>query len=349
MSSHYKTKAMSMSLFLLLVLVACAPGVKESYQKPSAEKLVWPAPPTRPRLAFVKSVTRPRDLGISKGITQGLREIFTGPRDVRIVRPMAVVASPEGKVFVADPGVRGVHLFDIRHNRYRLIRGRDGQLLPSPVALAISPGGEVYLSDSRLGAVFVIEPGATEAVKVPLQALLARPAGLALEPGSGRLYLVDTGSHEVKVFARDGALLKRFGRRGTGEGEFNFPTMIWLDRQGRLLVADSMNFRIQLFDGAGHYLKQFGGVGRGAGRHAQPKGIATDSRGHIYVVDSLLHGLQIFDPAGAYLLRVGRRGTANGEFWLPAGIFIDGSDTIYIADSYNRRLQIFRYLGGERP
>ena len=333
----------------IVLLSACASDVREGALTSTRGFPVWPATPAQLRLAFLASLSRPQDLGIKKGIAQELGELLTGPKEVRLVRPMAVVTDSAGRIYVADPGMRGVHLFDTANNSYRLIQRPDRQPLPSPVALAIGPGGAVYITDSRLSAVFVVAPGSREAVQVPLQGLLARPTGLAVEPASGRLYLVDTGSHEIKVYARDGALLQRIGRRGTGEGEFNFPTMIWLDGEGDLLVADSMNFRIQVFDRGGGYLRNFGVVGAGAGQHAQPKGIATDSRGHIYVVDTLLHSLQIFGEKGEFLLTVGRRGTEAGEFWLPAGIFIDSHDTIYIADSYNQRVQILRHVGGDAP
>jgi len=336
-------------LCVVVMLVGCMPVMHGPFDENEGGGPVWPATPSTPRLVFVTSFTGAEDLGIRKSFLQQLRELVGGPRQVRLIRPVAVVESSDNKLFVADPGVRGVHRFDLERGSYQLIQGDNGQPLPSPVALAAGLSGEVYVTDSRLAAVYVIEPGETEAVKVPLEALLARPTGLALDRPSGRIYLVDTGSHEVKVFARDGALLRRFGRRGTGPGEFNYPTMIWMNDSGEILVTDSMNFRTQVFDSAGNFLRQFGEAGDGAGHQAQPKGIATDSNGHVYIVDSMMHAVQIFDSSGTFLYRLGFRGEAPGQFWLPAGIFIGDRDTIYVADSYNSRIQVFRYIGGESP
>jgi len=331
------------------MLVGCVPVTHGPINEKETSGLVWPATPSRPRLAFVTSFSGTEDLGIRKSFLRQIRELIGGPRQVRLVRPVAIVESSDNKLFVADPGVRGVHLFDLERGRYQLIQRENGQPLPSPVALAAGLSGEVYVTDSRLAAVYVIEPGKSEAVKVPLEALLARPTGLALDRPSGRIYLVDTGSHEVKIFARDGALLKRFGRRGTRTGEFNYPTMIWMNDSGELLVTDSLNFRTQVFDSAGNFLRQFGEAGDGAGDQAQPKGIATDSTGNVYIVDSMMHTVQIFDPSGTFLYKLGFRGEAPGEFWLPAGIFIGERETIYVADSYNGRIQVFRYIGGDSP
>jgi DNA-binding beta-propeller fold protein YncE len=332
-------------LSLGLLLGACESSVKQPPEWADRERPVWPEAPAEPRMGFVMSFSGPEDLGISKGFMQRLAEFLTGPDDPRLIRPMAVAVGPQDVIYVADPGAKGVHRFDRQSGRYHLIRREGGQPLPSPVGLAAGPAGEIYVSDSELSALFVIEDGADVAVAVPLQGLLAKPTGISLNAAGGLIYLVDTGSHQVKVFARDGAFLRSFGRRGADPGEFNFPTMIWRDHEDHLLVADSLNFRIQVFDASGRFLRQFGEVGDGTGRHARPKGVASDQHGHIYVVDSLFHTLQVFDPVGVYLLKVGRQGREWGEFWLPTGIFIDDRDTIYVADSRNRRVQVFRYIG----
>ena len=164
---------------IVVMLVGCVPFVHEPIAEKESAGPVWPATPSRPRLAFVMSFSGTEDLGIGKNFMQQFRELIGGPRQVRLVRPVAVVESSDNKVFVADPGVRGVHLFDLDRGRYQLIQGEHGQPLPSPVALAAGLSGEVYVTDSRLAAIFVIEPGKSEAVKVPLEALLARPTGLA--------------------------------------------------------------------------------------------------------------------------------------------------------------------------
>jgi len=330
----------------MMLFAGCASTSQAPLARAETTNLVWPAPPSEQRIAFVMSFTGSEDLGIKKRFLQRLRVFISGRSEERLVRPMAVVESPGNRYFVADPGVRGVHLFDLERGRYRLIQRDNGEALPSPVGLAAGLVGEVYVTDSRLAALFMIEPGGEVAIKVVLDALLSQPTGVALDKPSGRIYLVDTGSHEVKIFARDGALLRRVGGRGNGPGKFNYPTMIWMTDAGEFLVSDSLNFRTQVFDAEGNFLRQYGAVGDGAGFQPQSKGIATDSHGHVYITDSTLHAVQIFDSSGTFLYRLGLRGDGSGEFWLPAGIFIGERDTIYVADSYNGRIQVFRYTGG---
>lgn len=341
------SKATVAVVSICLFLIACEQAVKDPLKRDDQhEQLVWPYPPAEPKLTYIMSFSRPADLGIKKGLTQKLQELISGPKNIHLVRPMAIVVGSAGEVYVADPGAGGVHKFDIGGSNYQLIQRKNGRTLPSPVALAVGPDGEVYVSDSLLGGLFVIEPEAKEAVLLPMRVLIAQPTGVAVDPSSGRIYLVDTGDHKVKVFTRDGTFLKSFGIRGTGDGEFNFPTMIWRNQKGHFLIADSLNFRIQVFDEEGQFLFKFGEPGSVTGSHAQPKGIATDSEGNIYVVDSLFNTMQVFDPLGQFLLNVGQQGHEKGEFWLPTGIFIGERDTIYIADSFNHRIQVFRYIGG---
>lgn len=306
---------------------------------------VWPSPPAAARVAFVKSFSTPEHLGIDKGFLQRLADLLFGGRDARLARPLAVAVVGD-VIYVADPGAKGVHRFDPRGSRYDLLQAEGGTALTSPVGLARGGKGEVYVTDSALGRVFVIHPGAKFAATVPLQGDLKQPTGIAADAASGRLFVVDTARHAVLVFGADGSLQATIGRHGTADGEFNYPTLAWRDTHGRLHVTDSLNFRTQVFDERGGFFGKFGRHGDGTGDSARQKGVATDSRGHVYVVDSLFHAVQIFDGAGRFLLSVGDQGSERGQFWLPVGIFITDDDSIYVADTYNGRVQVFRYVGG---
>lgn len=326
----------------LLVLGGCAPAPIRPEDQPP---LVWPDEiDVAPRIAFVKAFTRPEEFGIAKGFFQRVAEALFGTSDSPLNRPMAVVAVND-VVFVADTGAKGVHRFDPVAEEYSLIGVDDEFGLPSPVGLARGKTGEVYVTDSQLGQVLVIRPGAKKAVPLTLPPL-TRPTGIAFDPVSERLIVVDTAEHCVKLFNPDGTLHSTFGQRGNGEGEFNYPTMIWRGKDGTLYVTDSLNFRIQVFDAQGRFLKEFGQLGDGSGDNMRQKGVATDSYGHIYILDGLLNALQIFNAGGQLLLTLGTLGSDRGEFWLPVGIFIDEKDRIYIADSYNKRIQILSYIGG---
>jgi DNA-binding beta-propeller fold protein YncE len=333
-------------LLAALAAVALIGASGAAAENPEAPLPAWPPAPEKARVEFVRSFSCAEDLGIQKGFFARLKDFIFGEENSRLVRPMAVVADGSA-IFVADPGVRGVHRFDTASGDYALITGPEDAPLPSPVGLARGVGGEIYIADSALARVFVVRAGDKHATPLDLGATLRQPTGIAFDAVANRLFVADTAAHRIEVFERDGKHVAQIGTRGTGDGEFNFPTYLWLTSAGRLYVTDSLNFRIEAFDPQGRFVAKFGRQGSGTGEAARPKGVAADRYGHVYVVDALFHAIQIFDESGRLLLPVGQIGQQPGEFWLPTGLFIDpDSDLIYVADSYNRRIQVLHYVGG---
>jgi len=245
-------------------------------------------------------------------------------------------------LWVADPGGHCVHVFSLQGRSYRQIRRIRGTALLSPVGLCLGPGSSVYVCDSQADAVYRLSSDpAKPAAALRLPPELSRP--VALDYAAGELFVVDAGSHDIKVLGGDGRLLRIIGQRGTSPGSFNFPCGI-TGADGMIWVADAGNHRIQGLTRAGVPVASFGQAGDAPGDLALPKDVALDSDGHIYVVDARFENVQIFDRAGRLLLVFGQEGTGPGEFWLPSGIFIDARDRIWICDTYNRRIQVFDYL-----
>lgn len=349
MRTGSKTKFLLVHAILaVLLLSACSGGGKPVLppgQAPASSQ-VWPQSPETPRIAWVASFERPEDLGIQKSILGKLSDWIFGGEDIRIIQPMAVLAVGN-LIYVADPGIKAVHRFDLKLQQHTLIRRKDGQPLISPVALTHDQAGTVYIADSALAQVFRASAGTNQAIPMALGGKLGRPTGLVMDKSGRHLFVVDTANHQLRKYRLNGSLVKTIGKRGTGKAQFNYPTMIWRDGNGHLLVTDSLNFRIQQFDENGRFVSMFGKHGDGTGNFSRPKGVATDKGGHVYVVDSLFHAVQIFDTRGHLLLNFGSHGNAQGEFWLPTGMYIDSGNTIYVADSRNRRIQVFRYIGGQ--
>jgi sugar lactone lactonase YvrE len=334
---------------MTLVLAAGALGAvscaaPQPVQPFTGEGRGWPSSPEPARIQFVTEFSGPADLGIRPTLLSRLAGFAAGPGGEAMERPMAVAATPDGRViFVADPDAGCVHRFDLERGRYeRLDTGSDGALA-SPVGLAIDATGRIFVADSALDAVLVAAPGSDMLEPLALYPPPKQPTGLALGP-FGDLFVASTGSHSVRRYDAAGRLVREYGGRGDGPGEMNFPTYLWLSPPTELLVSDTMNFRIQRIDAQNGVLGVFGKVGNGAGNLARPKGIAMDRHGHIYVVDGVHHAMQIFDRDGRLLLAVGEQGSSIGQFWLPSGVFATANDLIFVADAYNRRVQVFRYV-----
>lgn len=331
---------LSLALPALALLATCTPvGDELERQAALYETIVWPEPPQQARIRLVGVFGEPEELGIRQSFLGRLWGWIAGPEPRNMVRPYAIAVNGK-RLAVADPGVGAVHLYDRAGGDYERIEWADKRLLRSPVGVAFV-GESLYVADSALGNIFVFD---AEGELTRTIEGLERPTGLAWDSQAGRLYVTDTLRHNIVVLDAGGERLFEFGGRGTGDGEFNYPSHLTL-AGGRLYVNDTMNFRLQAFDLDGNFISSFGSHGDGTGDFAQPKGIGVDGEGHIYVVDALFNRVQIFDEGGALLLAFGGDGGEPGEFWLPSGMSI-ANDRIYVADSYNQRVQIFQFLGG---
>ena len=274
------------------------------------------------------------------GFAERVSRMVFGQKAEEVVKPFNVVAASQDQFWILDQGTGGV--FQISKGQGVLIRSmkRSTQDFPSLVGLCRMSGGDLLFTDSRLNRVLRIREDLL--LNFADSIALDQPTGIACNRTSGEVWVVETGAHQLLRFNDRGQLIARIGERGTGPGQFNFPTFIWIDQEGRLYIVDSMNYRIQMLDQEGAYLGSFGESGDATGYMARPKGIATDSKGHIYVADALFHAVQIFDRQGNFLYSFGNQGQDAGEFWMPAGLYIDEQDHIYVADSYNGRVQIFQ-------
>ena len=311
-----------MILFLIMALLPIEAQDEESYQ------VVWMA--EHPGTDAVRK----------KGFGDRVSRLVFGKKAQEVVKPFNVLALSPERFWILDQGSGKV--FEVKEGRESPLRSfkKTEQVYPSLVGMCRKKGGELLVSDSRRNQVIQLSG---EDIQVFGDSLyLDQPTGIACDPNTGDIWVVETGAHRISRFNGKGKRIAELGGRGSGPGLFNFPTFIWIDKQGHVYVVDSMNYRIQIFNTKGDFLASFGESGDASGYMARPKGVATDSKGHIYVADALFHAVQIFDSRGNFLYSFGTQGRDQGEFWMPAGLYIDEQEYIYVADSYNSRIQVFK-------
>lgn len=327
----------------LAYLLGCASSAARPIFANVDPPLQWPALPQPARIRYVGAITGEADLKPVRRPMTLLGELLVGKREPQsLYGPRAVVVTNDGqRAWVADPGGRCLHLFDLGRRDYKRIVRAGATPLLMPVALCLGPDESIYVADSERVAIYRLsarDGSLLHTLQLPDE--LLRPASLAFNESSGELWVADVAGHDLKILAPDGTLRRTVGHRGSGPGEFNFPCDLAISSSAAW-IADAGNHRVQAVNDAGEPVIGFGKAGDASGDLALPKAIAADSDGNVYVVDGRFENVQIFDPSGTLLLYIGEEGRQPGQFWLPSDIFIETSGRIWICDSYNRRIQVF--------
>jgi len=70
------------------------------------------------------------------------------------------------------------------------------------------------------------------------------------------IYVQDARARKIKIFDKEGKLLREFGNRGQGPGEFQTPRFLQLLSQNKLKVFDMSNKRISIFSLNGDLIQE---------------------------------------------------------------------------------------------
>ena len=334
---------------IALLLGGCTQASRPIFEE-RRPAIVWPPAPTPAKIRYVGQLSSEADLKPPRKPFQALGDLFVGAKQPeQLYGPRSAVCTPDGeRLWLADPGGRCLHLFDLRAREYKKVRRLGEAHLLSPVDVCLGPDDSIYVCDSEYGAIHRVSAHTgewLETVRIPEE--LLRPVAADYVAASDELFVADSTAHDIKVLGRDGRLRRIIGGRGSAPGEFNFPCDVVV-RGDMIWVADAGNHRVQGLTTAGQPVIAFGQAGDAPGDLALPKALALDSDSNVYVVDARFENIQIFDQSGCLLLSFGQEGTGPGEFWLPAGVFVDARDRIWVCDTYNSRVQVFEYLKDQK-
>ncbi|HZT30849.1 MAG TPA: peptidyl-alpha-hydroxyglycine alpha-amidating lyase family protein [Bryobacteraceae bacterium] len=163
----------------------------------------------------------------------------------------------------------------------------------------------------------------------------AEPTNIAFAP-NGDFFISDgyVNSRVIK-FNKDGEYLTHWGRKGTGDGEFNLVHDVVLDKRGHVYVADRTNQRVQIFDGNGKFLGKWTDIGAPWGLDYVPREDA------IYMCDGLNNRVIKLNTDGQVLGVLGSYGKIPGRFDFAHSIAVDSTGAIYVAEIKNWRVQKF--------
>ncbi len=130
----------------------------------------------------------------------------------------------------------------------------DGQF-NFPTAVAVSPDGHVFVTDTMNCRVEVFGPDLRFARSFGSLGVrpgqFRRPKGIAVDE-EGVVYVVDSDFNNFQMFTPDGQPLMWVGEMGQRPGQLLLPAGIAIDRaRRRILVSEQYNQRVQVFERVG--------------------------------------------------------------------------------------------------
>ena len=193
----------------------------------------------------------------------------------------------------------------------RLIRSLGAGIFAFPHGIFVDRDGSIWVTDGQVShQVFKFSPDGKLLMVLGKKGggkdgeFFYQPNDVLVAPNGDIFVAEGHGANDVGrivKLSRDGTLIKTWGRRGSGRGEFDQPHGLAMDSQGRLFVADRSNNRIQIFDQNGTWLaewKQF----------SRPSGLFIDRHDVLYVADSEsgdVEGKYGYNPGWKRGLRIG--------------------------------------------
>ena len=145
------------------------------------------------------------------------------------------------------------------------------------------------------------------------------------------VYVADYGNHRILKFDHGGTFLARWGRQGSGPGEFWRPSGIAVDGHDQIYVTDSDNHRIQVFDSTGRFLTEWETLSWSD----RVRGLVVDHQGQVHVaVADIGHGrILTLDRAGQFLARWTTDSETAGLGQEVTSLAVDRQGQVYVTSA----------------
>jgi len=198
-------------------------------------------------------------------------------------------------IFVVDSSNHRVQLFS-EQGKFLNQFGERGNLdhqLQYPCGLSIDSDGNVIVTDLGNKVIKIFSPSGQFLRKIGGKGSFKKPWHCVQYDNF--LIVSDSGENSIKVFSREGEFLYKFGKKGKGDGDFNTPRCLSVNKAGHLMVCSEQNHRVQVFELNGKFLTKFGTRGSGIGELNNPISTAVLSDGRIVVSEFSNNRIQIFE------------------------------------------------------
>lgn len=222
--------------------------------------------------------------------------VSLGPRLYRVERPWGrlpghlqfrevskLAVDSLGNLYVLQRSNPAVVVFDPSGE---FVRGFGGDAIVDGHGIFITPDDRIFIVDRNAHQVLIFDTSGRmigslgQRHRPRFGEPFNHPTDAAVAP-NGDIYVSDGyGNTRVHWFSPDGRLIRSWGGRGSGPGQFTTPHGIWVLPDGRVLVGDRENNRVQVFTARGEYAEAWNDF-------FHPMDIYVDGGGLIYVTEQI--------------------------------------------------------------
>ena len=209
--------------------------------------------------------------------------------------PCGIGFDKNDKIIVADANNNRVQCFSEQDEHLNTFsnKGNLDHQLGAPHGLAIDSDGNLMVADRLNKLIKIFHADGQFLRTIGEEGYFTFPFHCV----QYKKYLIvsESDEHCVKVFDWDGKFLYKFGKKGEGDGEFNVPRCLSINKAGHLMVCDALNNRVQVFELNGKFITKFGTKGSEIGEFQNPVSTAVLNDGRIAVTDFNNHRIQMFE------------------------------------------------------
>jgi len=215
----------------------------------------------------------------------------------------------------------------------------------SPVGVAVSPAGEVFVVDRTNHRIQVFDTNGnfirTWGSYGHLHGQFSNPKAVAVSP-AGEVFVCEYGHYRVQVFDTNGTFLRTWAFYGKPTGQSVNPRGIAVFAE-EVFVCEQNNHRVQVFSTKGAFIRTWGSSGSANGYFSCPSGIAVSPEGEVFVCDYNNHRIQVFDTHGTFIRTWGSKDI--GLDFQPSDVAVSPAGEVIVTDSLHNCIQVFDTTG----
>jgi len=207
------------------------------------------------------------------------------------VRIIGLAMDDNDRLFVSDPGLKHVLVFNKEHKAEDVIT--DGMVEPGGLAID-TRNRLLYVADVNLDQILVYDADTLKLLRkigttghkheLTSPGDFSKPTGVAVD-AEGNLFVADTMNNRIEIFDADGQFISTFGKAGDGPGYFARPKGVAIDSDGHVWIADGVQDRVQVFNKEGQLLIAFGGHGLLPGQFQGLVAITIDKKDRVFTTE----------------------------------------------------------------